>query len=916
VNLINLASNLIRSTTTDNSGKYELVNLPSGLYRVVVKALGYNDFGRTITVSGGPVTQNVELAPGTISEVMTVTAARGLAAEQDIPSNVTAVTSESIEARVPTSVADVIKNTPSLFIFNPGAHLGTPNLRGLQSSRVLLVVDGERVNNSRTEIQTFGAPLGSFIDTFYVENAEVVAGAGSSLYGTDSLVGTVNFTTKEPFRSNNGWIVGTRLQGLYSHNEDGRKGAVTLNISNPWIAFNLFGSLYRYGYYHFGDTGGDVPLRAIQIQQDLFKRLRANNGDRIDFELSDAWPRQSLLTSIGVPANATQSTVFNSQSHGANGFFNLWLYPNRKHTVRYKQFNIHLGAYGYPNESPPHHTEYQFADFEKTDRYGVRYQGVELNPVITRVAAGFYYQKLIRPINALTFFRTSPPRVPGAATPLDTFIRPSALTFAKQAVTTKNFDAQVSLLFHPTNTLLAGFQVWRDTSADELLIWSYNSIAGAPGRILLPWSPIMGGFTLSGQVLAGKGNPDGFTQETAVFFQDNYDPVRWLRLEASYRFSRFKTKYFPSDGFPLPGFDIAINGPFPAGINPNGAEPFAPVINGTGPVSFPEDVHTGSFAVIGRPLAGVSVFGRVGNSFRQPAIIERGLFRGFPAGNFAFIFTPNGNLVPERAVNVDTGVKINHRLFRASATYFNNTYTNFIEQTPILLQPGGPGSLAERLGFQFLFWLQRFNTGRARIHGLETDFDVPVDLAGRAVLTFSGAMSWEHGEDLAPLSSFPQTFQFLERQHQENLAAGKEFFEFGERTLDANNSPVFSDVPFERIVPFLASWFVRLEEKSSRFWTEYSGRGHSRIKRLDPDLQGNQLRFNYWAWASFAGAVVHNWRFGYNLLRENSKVSLTLSLDNIGNKFYVEPFQRGAARGRSVIFGFNIESFDILRYFK
>lgn len=909
VNLINLASNVIRTAVTDPNGKFEITGLPSGQYRLVVKATGYNNYGRTIAVTGEPVVQNVVLAPGSIMEEITVTAARGLAGEQDIPLNVTTITSESIEARLPTSVGEALKATPSLFIFNPGPVLGSPNLRGLQSSRVLIVVDGERVNNSRTEIQTFGPSVGAFIETFQIDTAEVVAGAGSSLYGTDSLVGTVNFTTKIPTRPDKGWILGTRFQGLYSQNENGRKGNVTLNLSNPWIAINLSGSLYRYGYYHFGSTGGVVPLAAVMQQQDFLKFLSNSTDNRMDFELSQEWNRR--FTNLGVPANATQTTVFGTQAHGATGFFNLFLHPHQNHYIRYKQMNTHLGPYGYPGEAVPWHPEYFFASFDRVDRYGVRYQGVELSPLITRVAGGFYRQYLYRAGDSLTFFRTNR-LAPGSTATLDTYVRPSALTFSKQGVVTTGFDGQATLQLTLANMLLVGYQFWRDRSADEFQQWFYNAQRGGAGRVLLPWSPL-DGFLLSGAGNFGKGVPDGYTQESAFFLQDQLDAFRWLRLEGTFRYSRFTTQFRPSEGFPLPGFNIAINGPFPAGIDPNGAVPFAPVINRTGNISFKRNVYTGSFAIIGRPHGTVSVFGRIGNSFRQPALVEMGLFRGFPFGTFGFIFLPNGNLKPERGVNVDTGVKVSNRFFRAAATYFNNTYTNFIEQTPPLFQPGGPGSLAERLGFQFLLWVQRLNTGRARVHGLETEFEVPLQIQDRAILTVAGTMSWEHGRDLRPT---PGQFAFLERQFQANERAGKKLFDFGRRSLDANGRPVFSDVPFERVIPFMASWNVRLADKRNRFWTEYDARAHTRVRRLDPDIQPNFLRLNYFGWAGLAGKTVHNWRVGYTHHSEHYKTSFALSVDNVGNKFYTDPFQRAPARGRSVILGVVIESFDLLRYLR
>jgi hypothetical protein len=123
-------------------------------------------------------------------------------------------------------------------------------------------------------------------------------------------------------------------------------------------------------------------------------------------------------------------------------------------------------------------------------------------------------------------------------------------------------------------------------------------------------------------------------------------------------------------------------------------------------------------------------------------------------------------------------------------------------------------------------------------------------------------------------------------------------------------------VAFERVIPFMATWTIRLADKQDRLWSEYSARTHTRVKRLDPDLQANFLRVNYFGWAGLAGKTVHHWRGGYTHRREDYNLSFTLSLDNLGDKFYADPFQRAPARGRSVIFGVVLEAFDLLKAFK
>ena len=63
-----------------------------------------------------------------------------------------------------------------------------PRLRGLDSTRVLVLVDGERLNNARTATDRAGVEVG-LVDPTPFRQIEVLGGAGSVLYGTDALVG-------------------------------------------------------------------------------------------------------------------------------------------------------------------------------------------------------------------------------------------------------------------------------------------------------------------------------------------------------------------------------------------------------------------------------------------------------------------------------------------------------------------------------------------------------------------------------------------------------------------------------------------------------------------------------------------------------------------------------------------------------
>jgi outer membrane receptor protein involved in Fe transport len=98
-------------------------------------------------------------------------------------------------------------------VSNGASGTATVNLRGLGSTRTLVLVNGRRL--------PFGSPLDPAADlnqipSPLVERVEVLTGGAASIYGSDAVAGVVNFIMQQNFE-------GIRLEAQYSfyqHNND------------------------------------------------------------------------------------------------------------------------------------------------------------------------------------------------------------------------------------------------------------------------------------------------------------------------------------------------------------------------------------------------------------------------------------------------------------------------------------------------------------------------------------------------------------------------------------------------------------------------------------------------------------------------------------------------------------------------
>jgi len=114
----------------------------------------------------------------------------------DVSQPITLFSGEDIRGLSPAIVPDLFRNVPGVEINDAGPFRTRPVIRGVFGNRVLVLVDGERLNNSR-QSSPAGAQL-SLVDIGQVERVETLYGPGAVLYGSDALGGVINIITKSP----------------------------------------------------------------------------------------------------------------------------------------------------------------------------------------------------------------------------------------------------------------------------------------------------------------------------------------------------------------------------------------------------------------------------------------------------------------------------------------------------------------------------------------------------------------------------------------------------------------------------------------------------------------------------------------------------------------------------------------------
>ncbi len=157
--------------------------------------------------------------------------------KSDIPQVIEIIKSKDVELSNPQTSADMLMNTGNVFVQKSQMGGGSPVLRGFEANRVLIVVDGVRMNNAIYRAGHLQDVI--TIDNMMLDRTEVLFGPSSVMYGSDALGGVMHFYTKNPILSDSAGPLYKINMGL-RHSTANKEQTAHININ---VGFKKFASL-------------------------------------------------------------------------------------------------------------------------------------------------------------------------------------------------------------------------------------------------------------------------------------------------------------------------------------------------------------------------------------------------------------------------------------------------------------------------------------------------------------------------------------------------------------------------------------------------------------------------------------------------------------------------------------------------
>ncbi len=181
-----------QATFADANGFFSFTKVPKGTFTIEFTYLGYQDTVLRVKNQGHTIKLNIQLrtAPVQAEEVIVT---GWLPSTQ----HTSALKVDNIKLRVSNqilpSVLSSLTSVPGVDVISKGLGIGTPVIRGLSRTNIVVLNNGFRLENYQ-----FSENHPFFINSFGVNKIEIIKGPASLLYGSDAIGGVINVLWGQP----------------------------------------------------------------------------------------------------------------------------------------------------------------------------------------------------------------------------------------------------------------------------------------------------------------------------------------------------------------------------------------------------------------------------------------------------------------------------------------------------------------------------------------------------------------------------------------------------------------------------------------------------------------------------------------------------------------------------------------------
>jgi len=232
-----------------------------------------------------------------------------------VAERVAVLTSREIEKLSPQTSADLLAAIPGIKIQKSQMGGGSPVIRGMESNRVMLVVDGVRMNNAiyrKGHLQNAITVAPNQLD-----KTEIVFGPSSVIYGSDALGGVIHYYTKTPKLSEKTKVTSSFFNRYSSINNEITNNASVEIGNKKWASFTSishsdFGDLKMGEKRSHGFNNWGKVFQYSENSNDFYSSTATENSD-VNLQRNTAYNQTDLLQKFFIPLTDKTELKLNFQ---------------------------------------------------------------------------------------------------------------------------------------------------------------------------------------------------------------------------------------------------------------------------------------------------------------------------------------------------------------------------------------------------------------------------------------------------------------------------------------------------------------------------------------------------------------------------------------------------------------------------
>ncbi|MGM0497022.1 MAG: TonB-dependent receptor [Bacteroidota bacterium] len=277
-------------TTTDETGHYEMINLPEDTLILQAEYLGYKPKEKKVITKAGETKEikfQLEEDQLDIEEVV-VTGDRTGKSRTESSVIVNTLKPKLFSSTQSETLGEGLNFSPGLRMENNCQNCGFSQVRmnGMEGPYSQILINSRPIFSGLAGV--YGLEL---IPSNMIERVEVIRGGGSALHGSNAIAGTINLILKEPNTNSYKFSINRETQGVGLDGAGKPSEDYTANFNTSLVSSDNKTGMALYGFYRDkdpfdanDDSFSELPsIKNTTVGTRLFHRFNSRNKLTVDF---------------------------------------------------------------------------------------------------------------------------------------------------------------------------------------------------------------------------------------------------------------------------------------------------------------------------------------------------------------------------------------------------------------------------------------------------------------------------------------------------------------------------------------------------------------------------------------------------------------------------------------------------------